>query len=122
MSEQGLLSENVPAYTEHARKTYHWIEEHAFLPNGNVSFLMTREGKRKELDTSFYADCFVVLGFAEYARLTGDANALNQAVQLFQRIEARITDGTAPSEPYPIPEGYEAHGFSMIMLNTGQEL
>jgi len=122
MSRQGLLAENVPDYTLHARRTYHFIHEHAFLPNGNVSFLLTREGQQKEQDTSFYADCFVVLGFTEYARLTGERDALNQAVQLFRRIEARLAAGTARSEPYPIPEGYEAHGFSMIMLNVSQEL
>ena len=122
MSLQGLLAENVPAYTEHARRTYQFIHEHAFLPNGNVSFLLTREGRQKEADTSFYADCFVVLGFTEYARLTGERDVLDKAVQLFRHIEARLAAGTARSEPYPIPEGYEAHGFSMIMLNVSQEL
>lgn len=128
MSERGLLQEDVQKYTDHARATFHFMDEHVFLPNGNCSFLLTREGEHKEsipglgYDVSFYADCFVVLGYTEFARLTKDQDVLEKAVSLYRHIDDRLRTGRVRSEPYPIPDGYEAHGFSMIMLNVSQEL
>ncbi|GGG26358.1 hypothetical protein GCM10010916_48460 [Paenibacillus abyssi] len=91
-------------------------------------FLLTKDGQPKEMipsaghDISIYADCFVVMGMAEYARAAGDQDALQTAQKLYAHIESRFQAGKVRSEPYPIPEGYDAHGFAMIMLNTSQAL
>lgn len=122
MSEGGWLAEPVQEYIQHARKTYDFLENHVFLPNGACRFRLTREGEPIEEDVSFYADCFVVLGYTEFARLTKDRAVLEKALALFDHIERRLAAGQVRSEPYPVPAGYEAHGFSMILLNVSQEL
>src|SRR5690606_10592041 len=46
----------------------------------------------------------------------------DKAINLYNHVERRLQEGRARSEPYPIPEGYDAHGYAMIMLNVSQEL
>jgi N-acylglucosamine 2-epimerase len=115
-------------YMEQAARTYRFLRRHALLPNGNCAFLLTEDGEPKEpipgqgYDTSFYADCFVILGYAEYGRVSGDREALRQAARLYESVERRLGEKSVRSEPYPVPEGLESHGYAMIMLNAAQEL
>lgn len=105
-----------------------FLIENCLLENGNCTFLMERDGTPKrqapnmDYDTSFYADCFVVLGLSKYARVSGDLSVLDFAKTLYESIKKRIDSGTFKSEPYPVPEGYRSHGIYMIMLNTTHEL
>ncbi|MFD9625500.1 AGE family epimerase/isomerase [Peribacillus muralis] len=119
---------NLNLHEKHAQQTYTFLTKNAFLDNGNCAFLLSESGKMKEsqpdsgFDTSIFADCFVVLGFAEYAKITNRIDIFNQAVNIYKHIKSRILAGTAQSEPYPILTGYTAHSFPMIMLNVSQEL
>lgn len=109
-------------YLEQAKKTIDFLWDHSILENGNCAFLLSESGEVIERDNSFYADCFVVLGFTEYARTTKDYQVLENALILYDRILDRIKKGTIRSEPYPIPNGFKAHGVPMILLNVSQEL
>jgi N-acylglucosamine 2-epimerase len=128
LCNRGLLDEDAQRCLEHAGKTVRFLRDHAILENGNCAFLLSETGEKKEsapgqgFDTSFYADCFVALGFSEYARVAMDAEVLEAALSLYDRVVARLRSGDARSEPYPIPEGYEPHAVPMIMLNTSWEL
>ena len=109
-----------------ARRTYLFLREHAFLEDGSCAFLLTEEGRQKEMtsgqghDISIYADCFVAMGFAEYGRVAGDPEAIRTAERMLAHIEHRLEAGTARTEPYPVPDGFDAHGLAMIMLNASQ--
>ncbi|TBL69661.1 AGE family epimerase/isomerase [Paenibacillus thalictri] len=128
MIGRGRLSGDAASLLAHAGKTVVFLRRHVFLENGNCAYLLTEDGRMKEpipgagYDISFYADCFVVLGFAEYARVAGDGDVLEEALKLGLRIKDRLASGDGRSEPYPVPEGYEAHSVSMIQLNMYQEL
>lgn len=128
MCRRGLIPDDEETYTRHADLTYRFIKEHAFLSNGNCIFLLTEAGEPKEMlpgqghDISFYADCFVVMGCAEYARVTGNRDAWQTAAELYANIVRRLASGIVRSEPYPVPRNNEAHGYAMIMLNTSQAL
>jgi N-acylglucosamine 2-epimerase len=128
LCNRGVLDEDAERCLEHAGKTVRFLRTHAILENGNCAFLLSETGEKKEsapghgFDTSFYADCFVVLGFSEYARVAMDGEVLEAALSLYDRVVARLRSGDARSEPYPIPEGYEPHAVPMIMLNTSWEL
>jgi N-acylglucosamine 2-epimerase len=128
LCNRGVLDEDAERCLEHAGKTVRFLRDHAILENGNCAFLLSETGEKKEsapgqgFDTSFYADCFVALGFSEYARVAMDAEVLEAALSLYDRVVARLRSGDARSEPYPIPEGYEPHAVPMIMLNTSWEL
>lgn len=128
LGRRGVVRQDPERMLDSARRGVDFVTRHAFLENANCAFLVDRYGNKKEsvpgkgFDTSFFADCFVVLGFAEYARVTGDERTLEHAVDLCDRIVSRLSAGAVRSEPYPIPEGYRAHSVPMIMLNVTQEL
>ena len=111
-----------------ARSGAAFLMEHCLLPNGNCAFVLSREGAPKAqapgmpLDSSIYADCFVILGLSRYAGLSGDSAAMDFALRLHGSVVRRVEAGTFNSEPYPIPSGYQPHGIPMILLNTSQEL
>ncbi|RJE90910.1 N-acylglucosamine 2-epimerase [Paenibacillus sp. 1011MAR3C5] len=133
MYRQGLLDEKQLGWKademlEHAGKTVSFLAKHVFLDNGNCAYLLSETGEKKEFipgqgyDLSFYADGFVVLGFAEYARVQNDSEVLEQALKLYRSIETRLSAGSVRSEPYPVPDGFVSQSFAMIMLNVAQEL
>lgn len=123
-----MLEDDHYPYLEQAAKTVEFLKRYAILDNGHCSFLLTETGEKKEqfpgkgLDSSIYADCFVVLGCMEYARVAQDQDTLAFALNLLASIQRRLDEGLIKSEPYPIPAGYESHGISMIMLNVAKEV
>jgi N-acylglucosamine 2-epimerase len=127
ISENKLEGKTQP-YLEQLHKTAEFLGEHVFLENGNCAFLLSETGEKREpikgkgFDTSIYADCFVALGIAAYAKLVEDFSRFEMALELYDRIRKRIDTGDVRSEPYPIPAGYRAHSIPMIMLNTAQTL
>ncbi|MFB6465406.1 AGE family epimerase/isomerase [Cytobacillus sp. Hz8] len=128
LCEKGLINDSPQFYIDQAKKTVDFLWEHAILPNGHCAFILTKDGTPKEsqpgagYDTSFYADCFVIVGFSEYARATGDIETLNKALQIYDTVKRRVRSHNFRSEPYPIPVGLEAHSVPMILLNVSQEL
>ena len=128
LSRRGLVQQDAERLLTIARQGVEFISRYAFLENGNCAFLLDRYGNKKEpvpgngFDTSFFADCFVTLGFTEYARVTRNVEILEQALALCQLIVRRIAAGLLRSDPYPIPTGFSAHSVPMIMLNVTQEL
>lgn len=129
LAEMGIFT---GAEREHfaalARAGAAFLMKHCLLPNGACAFLMSRDGTHKRqapgmpLDSSIYADCFVILGLGRYAGVSGDRAAAEFALRLHTSVARRIASGTFNSEPYPAPAGYRQHGIPMIMLNTSQEL
>jgi N-acylglucosamine 2-epimerase len=115
-------------YLRHAKLTADFLLEHAFLPNGNCAFLLSKDGHYKEsisgagYDTSFYADCFVVLGLSCFSRINKSLKYLERALILYDSIIDRVKKGNLRSEPYPIAEGYRAHSVPMILLNIASDL
>lgn len=128
MIDKKWLTGNREEYLSQADRTVSFLMEHVFLENGNCAFLLDEKGNKKEsipgqgYDTSFYADCFVVLGLTEYIRVTNQTSYIPTLLNLFDRIIDRLEKGSVRSEPYPIPTGYRSHSVSMIMLNVAQEL
>jgi len=128
MAGAGLIKQDPAMLLRLAASGFAFLDRHVFLDNGNCAYVLERDGTRKEsvpgqgFDTSFYADCFVIIGFAEYARVGHDRYPLDRALSLYDRVTERLATGTPRSEPYPIPDGYAAHSVPMIMLNLSQEL
>lgn len=111
-----------------ARQGADFLMAHCLLPGGACTFLMNRDGAPKRqapqapLDSSIYADCFVILGLSRFAAVSGDRASLDFAHRLYNSVVARIESGRFNTEPYPIPAGYRTHGIPMILLNTSQEM
>ncbi len=128
LSEKRMLSLDMESLREDLERTVRFLEKHVFMQNGNCVFLTDENGNwiesipGKGFDTSFYADCFIVLGFSAYARVFGDRHIAHLALDTYRRIDRRVKQGNLRSEPYPIPKGYKFHSVPMIMLNVSEEL
>ncbi len=128
LSRLAALEGGKGEYLGLARSGVRFLQENALLENGNCAFLLDRRGNPKEpvpgsgYDTSFYADCFAILGFAEYARISGERGALDFALKVYDSVIRRLQAKSIRTEPYPIPRGLKTHGVPMIMVNTCDEL
>ena len=60
---------------------------------GGTFWSVTANGEPSDTKKQFYAQGFMLYGFSEYARATGDEEALRFAVQLFDIIENHAWDG-----------------------------
>ncbi len=126
MIRKGILEGDVDQLLRRAEKTYKFIHNDAILPEGYgvCAYLCERNGNKKEsipgkgFYTSFYVDCFVIMGFAEYSRVCGRRDILDEALKLYARTRAYLSRGEIVSEPYPMPFGYRSHSVPMIMTNV----
>lgn len=122
-ARRGVIEGNADEFLAHAEKTVRFLQQHAFLADGRCAFLLSEEGVVKEaisgagVAPSIYADCFVMMGFAAVARVSGDGEVFEAAWSLFKSIERRIAAGGFPTFPEPVPAGYRAHAIAMIRLN-----
>ena len=99
-----------------------FLMRHCLCSDGSCAFLMAQNGTHQPSGQSMYADCFVVLGLANYASVLHDDAALQFAAVLMQNIADRIDRGTFRTDPYPIPAGLRTHGVPMILTNTARTL
>jgi N-acylglucosamine 2-epimerase len=124
LAREGWLPGTPEVFLEQAARTARFLERHAFLLDGRCAFLLSEHGHLKEAlpghgpAPSIYADCFVVMGFAEHARVSGDRRWLDRARELAASITRRVAAGAVPTHPEPIPEGYDSHAIAMITLNV----
>lgn len=124
LTRRGWLPGSPETYLSHAEKTRQFLKQHAFLKDGTCVLLLSEDGQPKEVAPgsgfapSVYADCFVAMGFAEYARVTRNATVLQDAWVLFDSIGQRVASGRCPTHPTPIPEGHDAYALAMIYLNV----
>jgi N-acylglucosamine 2-epimerase len=123
LTQAGVLPGDAPRFLAQAQRTVTFLQRHAFLPDGRCAFLLSEDGVVKEAipgggpAPSIYADCFVVMGFAEFARVSGRREVLDAAWRLYEHVRARIGAGGYPTIPEPIPDGYDSHAIAMITLN-----
>lgn len=112
---------------EHAKKTYCFIKNHAIYEDAQCYYLLSKEGEpkedpiSKEYDASIFADCFALIGMAQYVRVEDVLSEVDTVRNLYRSIKRRIENGNFKTEPYPIPQGYVNHSIPMIMLNTTYE-
>ena len=112
-----------PEWLRIADRIAGFLKEHGRDEDGAWAFRLLRDGSVAEGPTSIYVDAFLLYGLTEYARATGDAQALDIAVQTYRRTSPLLDDhSTLPTEPHPIPAGVVSHGPSMIFALLYHEL
>ncbi len=128
IARAGELDVDMDLFLEVAEKTASFLFSHVFLDNGHCAFVLSNQGvpklvgNQERLDASMYADCFVCLGFTEYASVTGDLELLNRAWDLYLSVLDRAETGDIVTEPYTVPSELTVHGIPMILLNLSYEL
>lgn len=113
-------------FLEYAKDGADFLKKHVLLEGEPIrcAFLTDAAGAPKTVaghegyDLSISADCFVVMGFAAYARATGDVDAWNFAKALAESVYLRYESGEYRSLPYPVPKGYRTHAKPMILTNV----
>lgn len=77
-----------PEYLEMATRAKNYIIKHFIDAEfGGTFWSLDYKGQPKDTKKQFYAIGFTIYGLSEYARATGDAEALKYALQLFDSIE-----------------------------------
>lgn len=119
-----LMPGDANRYLVQAALTVKFLRQFAFIEEDRCVYLLSEEGRQLEaipgqgLALSIYADCFVVMGLAEFARVSKDHSVWLVAWRLYESIRKRLESGGFPTHPYPIPTGHEAHAIAMIHLNV----
>ena len=82
-----------PEYLEAATRAKEYIIEH-FIDEefGGTYWSLDYKGNPKDTKKQFYAIGFMIYGLSEYARATGDHEALEYAIQLYECIEDHSLD------------------------------
>lgn len=86
-----VLGDNT--YLEAASRAKHYIIDYFIDPEyGGVYWSLDCNGKPLDTKKQFYAIGFAIYGMSEYARATGDAEALKVAIDLYRCIEEHALD------------------------------
>ncbi|AIY00877.1 hypothetical protein ART_1278 [Arthrobacter sp. PAMC 25486] len=128
----GLIDGDSELWSRRAIQTAQFLLSHAVLDDGHTAFRLTRDGAvlpsgtDGELSVSVFADLFAALGLAGAARLSTCPPDLRQLCEdaadtILESAARRISDGSALSEPYPVPSGFTDMASPMTLLHVGSE-
>ncbi|MBR5698481.1 MAG: AGE family epimerase/isomerase [Prevotella sp.] len=82
-----------PEYLEAATRAKDYILRHFIDPDfGGTYWSVDYLGRPRDTKKQFYAIGFMIYGLSEYARATGDREALDYALELYECIEAHSLD------------------------------
>src|SRR5207302_1265827 len=99
-------------------------KRHGRDQNGDWFFCVDESG-RPLMDgaTSLYCAGFAIYGFTEFARATGNAEAVALARSTHEHAQRRLAQpGSYQTPPWTIPTGMKAHGVAMIFASAFDEL
>jgi N-acylglucosamine 2-epimerase len=115
--------ERKPEWIEAARNGYDFIRKYGFDADGRMFFVVTRDGKPLRRSRYLFTETFGVIACAEYSRAACDENALEKARDLYRLIvDLYRNPGRLMPKIIPETRTTRAHGMSMILLATTQEL
>jgi N-acylglucosamine 2-epimerase len=111
-------------YLDVATHIFNFITRYGRNDKGEWYFCLDQNGKPLfDGATSIYCDGFAIYGFTEFARATGNPQAIDLARQAFASVQSRLANpGSYQTHPLPIPVGTKAHGISMIFASAFGEL
>jgi N-acylglucosamine 2-epimerase len=106
--------ERRPEWLEVARGLYDFCRRFGVGEDGCWRFRVSREGVPIDGPLAIVVDCFAIFGMVEFARATGEAEALEIARRAYVSIEDRLNSGKPfGTAPYPLPLGMKGHRYSM---------
>lgn len=112
-----------PVFLRVADNLCRFVLAHGRDAEGRWVFHLDRAGNIVEGATSIYADGFAIYGLTEYARATGNEQAIGAALETYESVRARLAvPGSYQTAPYQIPDGAIAHGIAMIFSHVFDEL
>lgn len=110
-------------YLDAAEQIFEFVTRFGRDEQGDWQFLVSQDGRTIRGATSIYADAFAIYGFTEFARATGNQQAVQLARETYANVQRKLSlPGSYPTDPLPIPPGAKAHGISMIFSLVFYEL
>ncbi len=106
-----------------AEQLFAFVKQHGRDEKGQWVFLVSPTGSALQGATSIYADGFAIYGLTEFAKATGNPDAIRLARETYANVQQRLScPGSYSTAPLPIPPGAKAHGISMIFSLVFDEL
>lgn len=133
-AEFGILPLEAQLWRERASDTGRHLERTITAAGSDVAFITTREGDHLpangggDIAVSVYADLFAALGLVNAAASAGEATATERerwnasAHRILESAARRVRDGSAPSEPYPVPAEFADLGRTMLLMSVATEI
>jgi N-acylglucosamine 2-epimerase len=91
--------------------------------NGDWAFCLKQDGSMETPSQSVYVDAFIIHGLTEYARATRSTQAIEIALQTYERLPSLLTNHSSlKTAPHHIPPGLQSHGPLMIFANAFYDL
>ena len=106
-----------------SHRTLQFITQHGFDTDGRMFFLLTRDGTPLRKRRYLFSECFAVIAYAEYARITDDREAAERASELFDLIwRYHTTPALQQPKEFPQTRPSKGHAMPMILIATAQVL
>lgn len=115
--------ERNPKWLEASRTGVEFLSKYALDKSGRAYYKVTREGAPIYFqDRQIFAESFVVLAYAEFAKASGTDEYLLKAKKLYWNILDRLESADLNRFTHVHSPQYEEHAPAMILINTTQEL
>lgn len=112
-----------PEWLEAARHGAEFMRAHAKAPGGDTYFSLDNQGNPLIAPYNIYADCFLCTAYAQYARVSGEAWAKDEALRLYRRIQQRQHNPKGQwNKQMPGARSLCAMSFPMIQMTMAREL
>jgi len=115
--------EKRPEWLQASRHGIDFLRAHGFDSDGRMYFHLTREGQPLRKRRYIFSETFMVAALAAYGKAAGDAQAVQQAEELFALIIRYLTTpGLLPPKVDPAVRPSKGLAIPMILTVTAQIL
>ncbi|MBT7477765.1 MAG: hypothetical protein HN649_14190 [Nitrospina sp.] len=112
-----------PKWLELATPIARLLIDKGRTPSGDWFFSLNADGSPKKASQSIYVNAFCIYGLTEFARATGDSEALEVCLDSYKYVSLQLDDHSIfQTQPHPIPTGFQAHGPLMIFALVFHDL
>jgi N-acylglucosamine 2-epimerase len=110
-----------PEWIEAARLILNFLRRHARDHAGRYYFSLTRDGRPCGYQRKPYSAVFAMLGMHEFARATGDADLLQESIDLFWKIREWIAEPALLGRPV-LAGAPRMNALADVMVTTSMAL
>ncbi len=114
--------EQRPEWLEAARSCVEFSRAHCHSPDGKMWFTVTRNGQPLRMRRYAFSESFAAIGYAAYAKATGDARAAEDAAEAFATFARFNFEPGVMSPKFEPTRPMKGIGGHMIGIVTAQEL
>ena len=112
-----------PEWLQWSRHGIDFLRQHGFDDDGRMFFLVDRAGRPLRKRRYIFSETFTIAALAAYGRAAGDADAVQEALELYQRVLSHLhTPDVLPSKWDPATRPMRGLAIPMIMIATAQVL